>query len=135
MKIDAGGIALVIAAIGGAGGLVTAIGNFILAQQAAKTARLVAQQKAEKDAADDQARKEARYAQLEAMNTLAEEQRATHKLVDGAHTALTGEVVALKDVISKGQTPPSMPADEAAPAQVTQDGGVVSVGKPEEKTP
>ncbi len=129
MSIDASGVALVIAAIGGAGGLVTAIGNFIIARQAARDAREAVRQKEEKDARDDQARKDARLAQLEALAALTAEQQATHKLVDGSHAALTAELVAVKDVVSKGQTPPTMPAGDAAPGQVTQDGGVVSVGK------
>ena len=88
-----------------------------------------ADRKAQQDAADREA---ARAAQLAAQHDVAGKLEAVRTLVDGHGSAMSGEIVALKDVISKGITPPQMPAAEAAPQQVTTDGGVVSVGKAEE---
>ena len=124
MALDIAGVALVIAAIGGAGGMVTAIGNYVLARNAAI-------KKDAKTVYDEAERNGARRAQLDMLQALADKSDVVHKLVNDRSEQQDARIVALSNVISKGATPPQMLAEDAAPGQVTQDGDVVSVGKVE----
>ncbi len=82
-----------------------------------------------KEQKDEEDRRLAREAQLAALQELSAKQDQVHTLVNDRSTQQDKTIAALSTALSTGGVIPSMPAGDAAPGQVTQDGGVISVGK------
>ncbi len=74
-------------------------------------------------------RREARRTQMTALATLSDKQDQVHTLVNNRSSQQDAKIEALSTALSKGGIVPEMAADDAAPGQVTRDGGVISVGK------